>query len=313
MKLIIVCGPTGTGKTRLGIRIARKFNGEIISADSRQVYKFMDIGTGKEWDSGKSPVKIWGYDLVDPTSEFSVSQFVDYAKSKIVEIQTNNKIPIIVGGTGFYIKALIDGIETINIPVNTELRNNLIDKSVSELFEKLATLDSAKAASLNNSDRHNPRRLIRAIEVAIWNMEHPKSGKIINNKDNYQCLWIGLKNKDLRNVSDNIFKKIEKRIEDGFVDEVENLLKMGVSWKMQSMMSLGYRESEGFFKSGLSYEEFINLWHLHEFDYYKRQMTWFNKMTNSDGKKRIEWFYVDDDLFVENVDKYVNSWDNINV
>src|SRR3989344_7906229 len=140
--MLVICGPTATGKTKLGIFLAQKFNGEIISADSRQVYKYMNIGTGKEWDD---TVKIWGYDLVDPKENYSVSEYLKYAKTAIEDIHKRNKLPILVGGTGLYIKAVVDGIETINIPSNKELRKSLNNKEVDELFEKLAILDSSKA------------------------------------------------------------------------------------------------------------------------------------------------------------------------
>jgi tRNA dimethylallyltransferase len=137
-KILVVCGPTATGKTSLGIELAKKFNGEIISADSRQVYKEMDIGTGKEWGEG---VDIWGYDLVAPKEDFNVSQFLKFAEEKILDIKSRKKIPIIVGGTGFYIKGIVDGIETVEIPQNKSLRKILEEKTVDELFEMLSGID----------------------------------------------------------------------------------------------------------------------------------------------------------------------------
>src|SRR3989344_1522932 len=151
--MLVICGPTATGKTKLGIFLAQKFNGEIISADSRQVYKFMDIGTGKEWDEG---VKIWGYDLVDPKKNFSVFEYLKFVRKALDDIWKRGKLPILVGGTGLYIKAVVEGIDTLNIPKNEDLRKSLEEKNVSELYEKLATLDSSKAASLNISDKNNP-------------------------------------------------------------------------------------------------------------------------------------------------------------
>lgn len=299
-KILIVCGPTAAGKTRLGIHLAKKYNGEIISADSRQVYKYMDIGTGKEWGN----VPIHGYDLVDPKENYSVHDYLKFAKIILNDLWSRNKLPILVGGTGFYIKAVIDGIGTINIPSNNELRKSLNEEKVDELFEKLATLDSSKAASLNYSDKRNPRRLIRAIEIAIWKIENEK--KVTNTKitdKNINPLFIGLKC-PITIISDLIYKRVEKRIEEGFIDEVEDLLKMGVSWKMQSMNALGYKDSEGFFKYGLSYEDFVNNWHSNELKYVKRQITWFNK------DKRINWFDIRNKNYYEKVEKLVDKWDN---
>lgn len=299
-RILVICGPTATGKTKLGIYLAKKYNGEIISADSRQVYKFMDIGTGKEWGD----VPIYDYNLVDPKESYSVHDYLKSTKIILNDIWSRNKLPILVGGTGFYIKAVIDGIETINIPSNNKLRKFLDEEKVDELFKKLATLDSSKAASLNYSDKKNPRRLIRAIEIAIWKIENEKkvTNRKITNK-NINVFFIGLKC-PMKIISDLIYKRVEKRIEEGFIDEIEDLLKMGVSWKMQSMNALGYKESEGFFKSGLSYEEFINNWHSNELKYVKRQITWFNK------DKRINWFDITNKNYNEEVEKMVDKWDN---
>lgn len=304
-KILVICGPTATGKTSLGFKIARELNGEIISADSRQVYKYMDIGTGKEWDSD---VKVWGYDLVEPTEGFSVSDYFSDMKIVIEDVWSRNKLPIIVGGTGLYIKSLIDGIPTIDIPQNTNLRSSLEDLSVAELYEKLAILDGSKAASLNMSDKNNPRRLIRAIEIAVWNVENETQKKEIFKRENVldnnvDVLMIGLiaENKFLL---ENIERRVEKRMNEGFIDEVESLLKMGVSWKHQSMNSLGYKESEKFFKNGLSYEEFIELWISNEMKYVKRQLTWFKK------DPRVVWFDITNKSYIINSLNYIQKWYN---
>jgi len=299
-RLLIICGPTATGKTKLGIFLAQKFNGEIISADSRQVYKFMDIGTGKEW--GKIP--IYGYDLVDPKENYSVSEYSKFVNATIKNIYRRGKLPILVGGTGLYIKAVVEGIDTLNIPKNTDLRKSLEEKNVSELYEKLATLDSGKAASMNISDKMNPRRLIRAIEIAIWKISNEQ--EVIKTKSNQitmNTLYIGL-NYPTDQISSLITSRVEKRIEQGFIDEVEALLKMGVSWKMQSMKALGYSEAEGFFKNGLTYEEFVERWIESEINYVKRQLTWFKK------EKQINWFDLTKPGELLKLEKLVEKWDN---
>jgi tRNA dimethylallyltransferase len=304
-KLLVICGPTATGKTSLGFKLAKKYNGEIISADSRQVYKYMDIGTGKEWDK---EVKIWGYDLADPKENYSVSDYFKTMKDAIEDIWSRRKLPIIVGGTGFYIKSLIDGIQTVDIPKNNDLRESLEKLSVDELFDKLGVLDSSKAASLNSSDSKNSRRLIRAIEVAVWNTENTIQKHEVNLRDrvlsdNVDVLMIGLK-ADKDKLLNNIINRVEDRMNNGFVDEVESLLKNGVSWKMQSMNALGYKESEAFFKQGMSYEEFIETWIRNEMKYAKRQLTWFKK------DNRINWFDIADKNFVAKVEKRLQKWDN---
>ncbi len=305
-KILVIVGPTATGKTSLGIYLSKKYGGEIVSADSRQVYKYMDIGTGKEWDD---TIKIWGYDLIDPKEKYSVSDYFKSMKLVISHIWSRNKLPIIVGGTGLYVKSLIDGIATVDIPKNENLRISLESLKKQELFEKLAVLDSSKAALLNSSDKKNPRRLIRAIEVATWMIENETSKVEVEKRKNVldknvSVLQIGLfaENSEMQN---RIGKRVEKRIEEGFIDEVEDLLKMGVSWKHQSMNSIGYKDSEKFFKKGETYEDFVNNWVGNEMKYIKRQLTWFKK------DKRIEWFNISDLGYPKNVEKKVNKWYSI--
>ena len=158
-KLLVICGATATGKTSLGISLAKKYRGEIISGDSRQVYQKMDIGTGKDIPKGAkyklnnrrtggyyeiSGIRIWGYDLVSPKEEFSVAQYTKIAREVIKDIHKRNKLPILVGGTGFYLKSVVEGIGTVEIPQNKALRENLKILPKDELLEKLAILDSSK-------------------------------------------------------------------------------------------------------------------------------------------------------------------------
>ncbi len=305
-KLLVICGPTATGKTSLGFKIAEKLGGEIISADSRQLYKYMDIGTGKELSD---KIKTWGYDLCDPREDFSVFDYFKEMKLSIENIWSRNKLPIIVGGTGLYIKSLIDGIPTVDVPKNKILRMSLEQMNISDMYEKLATLDSAKAAQMNSSDRKNPRRLIRAIEIAMWSIENETQKQAVELREkildkDIDLLMIGLK-ADKKIISENIKKRVEKRMNDGFIDEVETLLKMGVSWRNQSMNTMGYKDSEAFFKEGLTYEEFIENWERNEIKYSKRQMTWFKKDT------RINWFDISDPNYLANIEFTVDKWYNL--
>ncbi|MEK7526723.1 MAG: tRNA (adenosine(37)-N6)-dimethylallyltransferase MiaA [Patescibacteria group bacterium] len=292
-KLLIVCGPTGTGKTNLALTLAKKFNGEIVSADSRQVYKELNIGTGKDLPQG---IKIWGYDLVDPKQKFSVSEYENIINNVIEDISNRNKLPILTGGTGLYIKSIVDGIGTASIAPNLNLRATLEGKTPPELFDILAQFDSLKAASMNQSDRVNPRRLVRAIEVA-------ESGVKITqrNKPKYDSLFIGL-TRPQELVKNQIEKRVQERFKQGIVEEIKNLLKDGVTWDDQSMSSMGYKEWKDYFADTKEVKEVLKEWVQNEIAYVKRQMVWFKK------DKRIFWFDVSGLNYQEKLEKMVKKW-----
>jgi len=313
-KLLIICGPTATGKTSLGIYLAKKLNGEIVSADSRQVFKKMDIGTGKDIPKGSvykkvskklggyyefGDVKIWGYDLVFPEEEYSVAQYSSFAREVIKDIHKRNKFPIIVGGTGFYIKSVVEGIGTAEIPQNKALRKNLTKIPKDELFEKLAILDSSRAGSLNQSDKNNPRRLFRAIEIATWRLSN-LGNENKQKKLNYDLLFIGL-NAPRQILSKRIKERIEIRVK-GVKKEISSLLKQGVDWSFQSMSSLGYRQWKDYFEGKETEQKAIEKWFSEEKRYSKRQITWFKK------KKDIIWYSVNSHGWMENVEKFVQKW-----
>lgn len=299
-KLLVICGQTGTGKTSLAIFLAGKFNGELISADSRQVYKGLNIGTGKDLkEIEKSRIKIWGYDLVDPKNSFSVGNYIKFAQKTINDIQKRGKLPIIVGGTGLFIKGVIDGIPTAFVPRNLKLRKNMEEKDVNELFEILAQMDPIKAGSLNRSDKLNPRRLIRGIEVASWKLE----GKVprLFQKPKYEILEIGLQ-ASLDNLSRKIEKRVDRRIKDGVEEEVKKLISSGLSWDSQSMTSLGYRQWRGYFEGREDKGGVIKNWKKEELRYAKRQLAWFKKGV------RIHWFDSIDRNLYKSVEELVKKW-----
>ncbi len=193
-KLLIVSGPTATGKTALAVKLAKKYNGEIVSADSRQVYKGLDVLTGKDTPKGATPtfhksmrlgnssfdiisyeisdIPIWLLDVATPDVLFSISAYKHIAQDVIRDIHARGKLPIVVGGSGLYIQSLIEKIETIDIPLNVDLRNKLQDYDVEKLQAELQIVDADKLQSMNDSDHNNPRRLVRAIEVAVWQKEN---------------------------------------------------------------------------------------------------------------------------------------------
>ncbi len=236
-KLLVICGPTATGKTTLAARLAKEFNGELISADSRQVYRGMDLTTGKE----RPDVPIWLYDVVNPDDEFSVSHWVKLAEDAILDIRGRNKLPIVVGGTGLYIKALLDPFETIDIPRDEKLRNKLQKLSVSELQKMLPR------SNMNQSDWNNPRRLIRKIEIK-------KYKKLTHKKKEFDSFMIGLA-APLPILYERIDRRLEERMKQGMNEEIEKLIQK-YGRDVAAMSAIG----------------------LNEHAYARRQMTWFRRM-----------------------------------
>ncbi len=186
-QLLIICGPTAIGKTNLAIKLAKALNGELVSADSKQVYKGMDIGTGKDLPKSSKlqfpssnlrlknfqigyysldSIPVWLLDIVNPDYRFSVADYVECAHRVMADIHLRGKLPIMVGGTGFYIKGVVDGIETLGVEPDWDLRQKFNYLGVEELQEKLRKLDPTRLKAMNESDRNNPRRLIRAIEIS---------------------------------------------------------------------------------------------------------------------------------------------------
>jgi tRNA dimethylallyltransferase len=295
-KLLTIVGPTATGKTGLGTRLAKKYNGEIVSADSRQVYIGMDIGTGKDQPDD---VKVWLYDVIEPNQRFSAVEYAKLAWEVIEDIWQRGKLPILVGGTGFYIKAVLEGIGTSGVVADWGLRKELKSLRTEELKSKLIKLDVARWDKMNESDRMNPRRLVRAIEIG-----ESQNHKITGSQDHkkvFQVLQIGLKaTKEV--LYGRIDERVEKRVENGILDEVEVLLEKGYKWSDPGMNALGYKEWKDFFNKKASQEECIQKWKYDEHKYARRQLTWFKKVSD------IRWFDVDKSEYASDVEDMVRKW-----
>ncbi len=276
-KILIICGPTATGKTALAAKLAQQFNGELISADSRQVYKGMDIVTGKDRPGG---IVIHGLDLVEPDQDFSAAHFVGYASDWINQISWKGKLPIIVGGTGLYINSLVNPPQTLTVKPDWQLRKKLEEKSVKDLQEQLEKIDKTRWQIMNHSDRLNPRRLIRTIEVAQSNC-----GKI-ETAPKYACLWIGLA-ADKDALDQQIETRVNSRIKQGAIKEWEEL-KTKYPVNLPSMSGIGYKQLPD-----------VDKWIKAEQQYARRQMTFFKK------NKQINWFNSDQE---GNIVKLVNAW-----
>ncbi|MEK7543447.1 MAG: tRNA (adenosine(37)-N6)-dimethylallyltransferase MiaA [Patescibacteria group bacterium] len=295
-KLLIICGPTATGKTRIASDLAKKFNGELVGADSRHVYKGLNILTGK--DLPIDGTKIWAVDLVEAHEHYSVSQYQQFARGIIDDIHIRGNLPILVGGTGLYIRSVIKSIDTAAIPQNPSLRTTLYLQSVSQLQKILLSLDPKKWGNMNTSDRNNPRRLVRAIEVATWNTGHQKSQ---DHAPTFDVLWIGL-TASLDKLRDNIKARVRARFTQGVVEEVRLLGKTLDDTMLPAATSLGLTIVRGVVSGQLREDDAIEQWTTQESSYAKRQLTWFRKDTS------IHWFDITNGQYQREVEALVKEW-----
>lgn len=283
-KIIVILGQTSTGKSDFAVKVAKQIGGEIISADSRQVYKGMNLGTGKITKKEMSGVTHHLLDVVSPAKTFSVNDFQKITNKKIKEIIKRGNIPIVCGGTGFYIDAIANEITFPEVPPNKKLREKLYPKSAIELFEHLKKLDPARAKTI---DKNNKVRLVRAIEIAIALGKVPSIVKDCPLQ--IVALKIGL-TLPPEILKEKIYTRLLERIKKGMIKEVENLHKKGVSWKRMNELGLEYRYVSEYLKDKSTplsprlqrakKEKMINelntaIWH-----YAKRQKTWFKRDPN---------------------------------
>jgi len=270
LKLIVVLGPTASGKSELAVKIAKKFSGEIISADSRQVYRGMDIGTGKITKREMEGIPHYLLDIASPKRQFTVVQYQKKALEAIKKIYKKKKIPIICGGTGFYIQALVEGLNIPAVKPDPKLRKDLEKLSVEELFRKLKKLDPQRA---KNIDSKNRRRLIRALEIVI---KTDKPVPKIKTKPVFDVLYLGIK-KPIPELKKLIKKRLLRRLKKGMIAEVKKLKKSGISWKRLDEFGLEYRYIVRYLRGKLTKQEAIEQLQKEIEHYAKRQMTWFQK------------------------------------
>ena len=275
-KILVVLGPTATGKSDIAVQLAKDFNGEIISADSRQVYKGMDLGSGKITKKEMMNIPHYLLDVVKPQTYFSVAKYKNLADDAIEKIIKKSKTPIICGGTGFYIDSIVKNILLPEVPPNQKLRKELEKKTIEQLFDMLQKLDSKRASTI---DKNNPTRLVRAIEIAKVLGTVPEIKKL---PQKYDFIFIGL------DLSDKILKerisiRLIKRIDKGMIKEISNLHKNGVSWKRLESFGLEYRQTALFLQNKITKEHMIKNLNREIWNFVKRQRTWFK--TN----KKIIW------------------------
>ena len=246
-KIIIVAGPTAAGKTEYAIRIAEAVGGEIVSCDSMQLYKFMDIGSAKPTPEERARVKHWLVDEIDPREEFSVALYRDMAKGYIEDIFSRGKTPVIAGGTGLYLNSLLYDMDFAEADRNLEFRQTLIDEA--ELFgpefihKKLEEIDPVKASKIHPN---NVKKVIRALEGASLGSGVRELSELKDRTHDYDALLIGI-TRDREELYDRINRRVDIMVEQGLFKEVENLLEMGLQEEDISMKGIGYKEIIAFF------------------------------------------------------------------
>lgn len=298
IKLISVVGPTASGKTRLAVEIAKKYNGEVISADSMQIYKGMKIATAKPTTQEMQGIKHHLIDFLPPDQTYSVAMFVSDAQRCIEDIHSRNKLPIVAGGTGLYVDSLLN-----NVKFNEEVRNQKIcdelneiyqSEGVDKLLEMLYEIDEKSASRLERE--RNPKRIIRAIEfyksTGVTISQQIENSRL--EQSPYQPIKIGLNFIERENLYSRINKRVDIMLENGLLDEAKTVLSSNLS--QTSIKAIGYKELLPYIKGELSLEECVENLKRETRRYAKRQLTWFRR------DKDIKWLYVDkassfDELF----------------
>ena len=277
-KIVVIIGPTSSGKSDLAVRIAKRFKGEVISADSRQVYKWMDIGTGKVTKKEMKGVPHHLLDVVSPKETFTVARYKKLAEKAIQEITAKNKLPIICGGTGFYIDSLLYNWKIPMVPPQLELRKSLTKKSAAELFKMLSGLDPERAKTI---DIQNKIRLVRALEIVMTTGSPTPKFQLFDNKNSdYDFLKIGIKTPE-EELKKRINKRLMKRLKQGMIKEVERLHKQGVSWERLDSFGLEYRYISRYLQGLINYKKLVETVEKENRRYAKRQMTWFKRDKNT--------------------------------
>ena len=288
--LFILIGPTAIGKTALSINLAKKLNGEIISADSMQIYKLMNIGTAKITIDEMDEIPHHLIDIVYPDEEFTVADYKRNSIDKIIDINERGRLPIIAGGTGLYINSLVYNLNFTEVEPNEEIRANL--ESLGEkygneyLHRKLSNIDKTSADKISPQDK---KRIIRALEIfEITGIPMSDQNKNFReyNKD-YNLTMVGL-NMDRQKLYNRINLRVNEMLEEGLIEEVSSLIKMGYNKELVSMQGIGYKEIIEYLEGNSTLEEAIELLKRKTRNYAKRQITWFKR------DERIKWYNVDE-------------------
>ncbi|MDE7415666.1 MAG: tRNA (adenosine(37)-N6)-dimethylallyltransferase MiaA [Lachnospiraceae bacterium] len=303
--LIILTGPTAAGKTKLSIELAKTINGEIISADSMQVYKHMNIGSAKIRPEEMQGVKHYLVDILEPTEDFNIVLFQKYAKQAITEIYEKGKIPIIVGGTGFYIQSVLYDIDFQESDEDTALRTELEqlarDKGVEYLHNMLKACDPKAAQAIH---ANNVKRVIRAIEFYRQTgskiSEHNETER--EKKSAYNSCYFVLTDKRER-LYEKIDQRVDRMMEAGLVNEVKQLMDMGCKRDSTAMQGLGYKEIISYLAGEITLEEAVYIIKRDTRHFAKRQLTWFRRERNVIWINKDKFAYDDEKML-----NYINSF-----
>jgi tRNA dimethylallyltransferase len=282
--LLVILGPTASGKTQVGVRIARVLNGEIISADSRQVYRGMDLGTGKDLkEYGEVPYHL--IDIVDPGYEFSVFEFERRFVPAFLDIKGRGRLPILVGGTGLYLEAVLRGYRLVEVPLNPKLRTELEPLSLEDLADHLKAI---KPSLHNTTDLCLRERVIRAIEIAQFQDDPPNQSSL----PDLSPLVFGIRWP--RNVlCQRITRRLRERINQGMMEEIKRLIKAGISFEKLDLYGLEYRYGAMYLQGQLTKNDLFQKLNSAIRQFAKRQETWFRRMERHGT--RIHWIAGDKD------------------
>ena len=302
-RVIVVAVPTASGKTALGIELAKEFNGEIVSADSMQIYRGMDIGTAKATDEERASIPHHLIDVADPKEAWSVSKYVEEATRVCDGLIERGKMPVIVGGTGLYIDSLLSGRDFAITQEDNELRRRLSDEydslGAELMWERLKIIDPERAAKLAPTDK---RRILRAIEIFELTGEtitaHDEKTKRIPPR--YDAKYIVLNFKDRADLYERIEKRVDLMLEQGLVGEVKRLLEGGLSAESTAMQAIGYKEIAAALAGEMSMDEAVGLIKQSSRRYAKRQITWFVRRENA---LRIYWDKIPDMQFARRLSR----------
>ncbi|MBD5348429.1 MAG: tRNA (adenosine(37)-N6)-dimethylallyltransferase MiaA [Bacteroides sp.] len=304
-KSIAVVGPTASGKTRRAVEIAREFKGEIISADSRQVYRNMSIGTGKDIEE-YSGINYHLIDIVDAGEKYNLHRFLSDFRTAYSDIESRGIMPVICGGSGMYVENALAGIILPEVPENPQLRTRLENHSLAELSEILASYKILH----NTTDIDTPKRAIRAIEIQEYYINHPEECKCISTRTSnpLDCLVIGI-DIDRESRRERITARLHSRLEEGMIDEVRKLLDSGIKPEDLIYYGLEYKFVTLYLIGELSYDKMVNDLEIAIHQFAKRQMTWFRGMEKRGIK--INWlpYNLSADEFMSSVKALIKAQD----